>query len=126
MIFLVLFLILGLAFWTTTAYFNSGSKNKEIKSSVDSILASAKEISVQTPKLFWLLLKDVIDNSNYDSSKVTTDVDVITDDIEKKVETTSANDNLHKTELDDSVDNELASFSPEVVQLIQEEEEKAA
>ncbi len=118
-------LVILVAGWTSFALLNQSNNKEEITGLLQSMLTNAKDFSSNTGKLLLTLFRDTlqrsslkIDNPKEIFSKIT--------DSSSKDDSRQINKSVETTENLFEKDEAISGFSPEVVQTITEEEEKAA
>ena len=119
-------IIIGITGWTITTYLVKKDSKKFIKEELTNLFDSCKMVFFSINSLIRILAKysfssDSVDESPFESSKLDQKPLEVIDPIEA-VETTGTIPAIEKVE-EDTV---LSSFSPELVEVITEEEEKVA
>ncbi|ABX09116.1 hypothetical protein [Prochlorococcus marinus] len=122
---LVLFvhLFLGFVLWTTFAIINKGQKHHQINETLIAIFKSLRNIGNNIKKLIQLLVQDLLEVG---SNKMPQELENINANNQMVTEENYASTIASISNIEVDEDLALDGFSPEVVDLINEEEEKAA
>ena len=127
MIILLLAAMSSLAAWTIFALLNKGKNDYEIKALLKLMVQNIKDLILNASNLFILLIKDALQtdvvhpDQNLNQNKI---IDI--DQVLAKKNRTSKDSNESKFNLEIKDEDEaLSAFSPEVVQVIEEEEKVA-
>ncbi|KGG12164.1 MULTISPECIES: hypothetical protein [Prochlorococcus] len=118
MLVLFSYFIIGFSLWTAFALITKGQKHSEIKEVSNEILSNIKSLIYTFRKLFRLLIQDLLTNNTSQTI----------DDFSKKnyrKETFEEPRGFIVNDFDDE-DKAIIDFSQEVIDVITEEENKAA
>ena len=124
MFYLLLFLVSAVTIWTVSVIKNEGVYQKEVQESLNIVFSNSKTLLKSIKTLISLLVKDMFSTGSQDkcfpSTKPLENVGYI--NLKEEVE-----EELKETEYElEETDSALKDFSSEVINLIEEEEQKIA
>ena len=111
-------MLIVIAGWTSFALRKQGNKKIEITEVLQKMLTNSKDLTINFGKLVLLLIKDALKN-NFEG--VETQEESL--NMTPSGFTGSKDDGTH---IETETDEAIKGFSPEVIELISEEEEKVA
>ena len=123
MSYILLILGLALTIWTISVIRNEGIYQEEMKETVSLVLSNSTALIKSIKSLIGILFKDIFiqGNKKTSSSNQENNITFISLDLEKESNKEYFNeDQMLET------DSALKDFSPEIIHLIEEEEEKIA
>ena len=128
MIILLAIVVLSIAAWTTVILRKKGENHQQIKEMLKEGLSNAQRLAGNLGSLIVLLVKDTLKNKHIETPEEVTKSNPIANDLSSPDAVISESDYASTiasiSEKDD--DEAISGFSPEVINIIREEEEKAA
>ena len=118
-------LFLALTGWTIITYFTKKNSQQVIKKEISNLFDISKMFFISLRSLIEVLAKNSYPSES--TEKNTVQLNKLDDNQLSLVQSAKESDpELLKVSLEDDDDTALSSFSPEVIEVIEEEEEKVA